>query len=62
VGTGGSPVPTIFLYERTTIFTMKDMKELKKKLHVLHELHGDLSFFVVPARGYSEPKRERLNN
>jgi len=29
---------------------MKDMKELKKKLHVLHELHGDLSLFVVPPR------------
>lgn len=27
---------------------MKDMKELKKKLHVLHALHGDLSLFVVP--------------
>jgi len=31
---------------------MKDMKELKKKLHVLHELHGDLSLFVVPARAW----------
>jgi len=32
--------PSIF-YEKITTFTMKDMKELKKKLHVLHELHGD---------------------
>ena len=31
---------------------MKDMKELKKKLHVLHELHGDLSLFVVPSRAW----------
>ena len=31
---------------------MKDMKELKNKLHVLHELHGNLSLFVVPARAW----------
>jgi len=31
---------------------MKAMKELKKKLQVLHELHGELSSFVVPARAW----------
>ena len=28
------------------------MKELKKKLHVLHELNGDLSLFIVPSRAW----------
>jgi hypothetical protein len=35
-----------------TVFTMKHMKELKKKLHGLHALHGDLSCFVVLARAW----------
>jgi len=39
----------LFLFERITTFTMKDMK---KKFHVLHELHGNLSLFVVPPRAW----------
>jgi len=31
---------------------MKSMKDLKKKLHGLHVLHGNLSCFVVPARAW----------
>lgn len=34
----------------TLIFTMKSMKDLKKNLHELHALHGELSSFVVPNR------------
>jgi len=31
----------------TKFFTMKSMKDLKKKLHGFHVLHGNLSYFVV---------------
>jgi hypothetical protein len=34
---------------------MKDMKELKKKLHGLHALHGDISHFVMSARAWVLP-------
>jgi len=42
----------------TKIFTMKSMKDLKKKLH---ELHGNLSCFVVPVRAWEllEIKKEK---
>jgi len=36
----------------TSFFTMKAMKELKKKLHGFHALHGNLSLFFVPVRAW----------